>query len=72
MAAAPQIPPRQRPTVRHVQTIRERQLANALRHAIEWIQEAVPGHDCRWYKKVLSDDPDVICGLANNLEEERY
>jgi hypothetical protein len=41
--------------ITNVHTIRERELANALRHAIEWIEEAVPGQDTRWYRNVLGD-----------------
>lgn len=59
------------PRVCNVKTKRERQLAHALRHAVEWIHEAVPGQDTRWYENVLRDEPDVICGLAADDKEDK-
>ncbi len=48
--------------IRHVTTRRERDLAAALAHAVEWAKEACPGQNTRWWENVLADrlhpDPD--------------
>lgn len=61
-----------RPIIRNAKTDRERELANALSHLIEWVQECYPGQDVRWHENVLADriPPGFKCLAIESPEVE--